>query len=615
MLLPRDAAPLNSLGLRKAAAGDAGRRGHVRRRRQLGGGGDAGRRGLRRRRRDAAALRPRRGAGEEGRLLRRARHPRRPAGGRGDGLPALRARLRGPLPRQRGRRVRRRLPRRRDAGALHPLQRAGEVPRPAGDGARPRGRLHGDRALRPALRRAARGRSCTAPPIRRATRATSSSPPRREQLGYLRFPLGGLASKAETRALAARYGLPVADKPDSQDICFVPNGSYAAVIEKLRPGAAEPGEIVHLDGRVLGRHDGVIRYTVGQRRGLGIGGGEPLFVVRLDAEARRVVVGPREALASRTVTVAEVNWLGDGAVRGGAGGRLGGRRCGCARPGRRSRRGSIRAGRSRARVELLAAGGGRGAGAGLRLLRAGGQRGCSAAAGSAARPDQDCFRAAKGTSLRRPGQGAEHGAERVLDRDRRASSPGAGAAVRAPAHREHLDRPGLCAGLPRGGGLAGARTWPTIGFEPAAATRRAIPIVVAHGGDGAGPHFLFYGHYDVQPVDPLELWDRPPFEPAIARRARGKAIFGRGASDDKGQVMTFLEAVRAWKAVTGRHPGAADRADRGRGGERLALAGAVPEGERGGAPRPRWRWSATPACWDRRRRRSPPCCAGSSGTR
>jgi tRNA-uridine 2-sulfurtransferase len=134
---------------------------------------------------------------------------------------------------------------------------------------------------------------------------------RREQLDYLRFPLGGLGSKAETRALAARYGLPVADKPDSQDICFVPQGNYAAVIEKLRPGAAEPGEIVHLDGRVLGTHDGVIRYTVGQRRGLGIGGGEPLFVVRLDADRRQVVVGPREALARREVPVVEVNWLGD----------------------------------------------------------------------------------------------------------------------------------------------------------------------------------------------------------------------------------------------------------------------------------------------------------------
>ncbi|MFO1209174.1 MAG: tRNA 2-thiouridine(34) synthase MnmA [Amaricoccus sp.] len=135
----------------------------------------------------------------------------------------------------------------------------------------------------------------------------------REQLAYLRFPLGGLASKAETRALAARYGLAVADKPDSQDICFVPDGSYSAVIEKLRPGAAEPGDIVHVDGRVLGRHAGVMRYTVGQRRGLGIGGGEPLFVVRLDPDARRVVVGPREALARRTVAVKEVNWLGDGA--------------------------------------------------------------------------------------------------------------------------------------------------------------------------------------------------------------------------------------------------------------------------------------------------------------
>jgi len=133
-----------------------------------------------------------------------------------------------------------------------------------------------------------------------------------EQLEYLRFPLGHLESKAETRALAARYGLPVADKPDSQDICFVPNGSYAAVIEKLRPGAAEPGEIVHLDGTVMGAHQGVIHYTVGQRRGLGIGGGEPFYVLRLDPGTRQVIVGPRAALASRSVSIAEVNWLGDG---------------------------------------------------------------------------------------------------------------------------------------------------------------------------------------------------------------------------------------------------------------------------------------------------------------
>jgi len=133
-----------------------------------------------------------------------------------------------------------------------------------------------------------------------------------EQLDYLRFPLGHLPSKQATRELAAKYGLQVADKPDSQDICFVPDGNYASVIEKLRPGAAEPGEIVHADGRVLGTHDGVIHYTIGQRRGLGIGGLEtPLYVVRLDVEARRVIVGPKDMLATRRVPLREINWLGD----------------------------------------------------------------------------------------------------------------------------------------------------------------------------------------------------------------------------------------------------------------------------------------------------------------
>ncbi|MDP2062814.1 MAG: tRNA 2-thiouridine(34) synthase MnmA [Phaeovulum sp.] len=133
-----------------------------------------------------------------------------------------------------------------------------------------------------------------------------------EQLAFLRFPLGHLASKAETRALAARYGLSVADKPDSQDICFVPNGNYAAVIEKLRPGAADPGEIVDLQGNLRGTHQGVIHYTVGQRRGLGLGGlGDPLYVVKLDPATRRVIVGPKEALATRTITLKEINWLGD----------------------------------------------------------------------------------------------------------------------------------------------------------------------------------------------------------------------------------------------------------------------------------------------------------------
>ena len=135
-----------------------------------------------------------------------------------------------------------------------------------------------------------------------------------QQLDYLRFPLGHLGSKAETRALAARYGLAVADKPDSQDICFVPNGNYAAVIEKLRPGAGDPGEIVDLAGQVLGRHQGIIHYTVGQRRGLGIGGLEdPLYVVRLDPVLRRVIVGPKAALATRIIPVREINWLGDAA--------------------------------------------------------------------------------------------------------------------------------------------------------------------------------------------------------------------------------------------------------------------------------------------------------------
>lgn len=137
----------------------------------------------------------------------------------------------------------------------------------------------------------------------------------REQLDYLRFPLGHLETKAETRALATSYGLTVADKPDSQDICFVPQGKYTDVIEKLRPGAAEPGEIVHLDGRVLGTHEGVMHYTIGQRRGLGISGGDPLYVLKLNAGAKKVIVGPKEALGSTCVAVKEINWLGDGALK------------------------------------------------------------------------------------------------------------------------------------------------------------------------------------------------------------------------------------------------------------------------------------------------------------
>jgi tRNA-specific 2-thiouridylase len=132
-----------------------------------------------------------------------------------------------------------------------------------------------------------------------------------EQLGFLRFPLGHLASKNDTRKLAVKYDLAVADKPDSQDICFVPDGDYASVIEKLHPGAAEPGDIEHVDGRVLGRHEGVIRYTVGQRRGLGIGGlDQPLYVISLDVDEKKVIVGPKELLKTRLVPLSEINWLG-----------------------------------------------------------------------------------------------------------------------------------------------------------------------------------------------------------------------------------------------------------------------------------------------------------------
>ena len=143
----------------------------------------------------------------------------------------------------------------------------------------------------------------------------------REQLDFLRFPLGDL-SKEQTRAIAREFGLAIADKRDSQDICFVPRGRYTDIVEKLKPGAVRPGDIVHVDGRVLGRHEGVIRYTIGQRRGLGVAAGAPLFVVRLDAENAQVVVGPREALAARTIALRDLNWLGAGDLPVAAGGGL-----------------------------------------------------------------------------------------------------------------------------------------------------------------------------------------------------------------------------------------------------------------------------------------------------
>ena len=132
----------------------------------------------------------------------------------------------------------------------------------------------------------------------------------RAQLASLMFPLGAM-KKSEVRALARSFALPVAEKSDSQDICFVPQGRYTSIVERLKPGAAEAGDIVHVDGRVLGRHEGIINYTVGQRRGLGIAGPAPFYVVRLDADRKQVVVGPRESLHTHWISLRDVNWLGD----------------------------------------------------------------------------------------------------------------------------------------------------------------------------------------------------------------------------------------------------------------------------------------------------------------
>jgi len=135
----------------------------------------------------------------------------------------------------------------------------------------------------------------------------------REQLEFLRFPLGGM-EKSETRKLAVELGLNVASKPDSQDICFVPTGKYTDVIEKIRPNAAVPGDLVHMDGRVLGQHRGIMYYTIGQRRGLGLpdgSGADPLFVVNIEAKTNHVVVGPREALLRSQIWLTDINWLGE----------------------------------------------------------------------------------------------------------------------------------------------------------------------------------------------------------------------------------------------------------------------------------------------------------------
>lgn len=134
-----------------------------------------------------------------------------------------------------------------------------------------------------------------------------------EQLDYLRFPLGDM-TKPQTRELARRFGLSVADKQDSQDICFVPTGRYTDVIERMKPNALEPGNIVDLEGRIIGQHEGIVHFTVGQRRGLGIASRAPLYVVKLDAAARRVIVGPREALRMHRIALRDINWIGGGSL-------------------------------------------------------------------------------------------------------------------------------------------------------------------------------------------------------------------------------------------------------------------------------------------------------------
>ncbi len=142
-----------------------------------------------------------------------------------------------------------------------------------------------------------------------------------EQLNFLRFPLGPL-QKSETRSLAAGFGLPVAGKPDSQDICFAPTGDYASIIRKLRPESGEQGEIVHADGTVLGKHPGIVNFTVGQRKGLGIATGEPLFVIRIEPASRRVIAGPREMLRTSRIRLRDVNWIGPGTLAQAVAGQL-----------------------------------------------------------------------------------------------------------------------------------------------------------------------------------------------------------------------------------------------------------------------------------------------------
>ena len=199
----------------------------------------------------------------------------------------------------------------------------------------------------------------------------------REQLDYPALSRSAGCEKPAVRRLAAELGLRAADKPDSQDICFVPEGRYATVVDRLRPRGALAGDIVHLDGRVLGRHEGVSRYTVGQRRGLDVAVGEPLFVVRLEPTARQVIVGPREALLARALRLKETNWLGDEASLEAAA-EAGQPVLARVRSTREPAPARLKLGRRRRRGRVRDARGRRGAGPGLRPLR---RRGALARAG------------------------------------------------------------------------------------------------------------------------------------------------------------------------------------------------------------------------------------------
>ena len=270
-----------------------------------------------------------------------------------------------PLPREGDRAVRARLCRGRDADSLRRLQPAHEIRRPVRGRQGPRRRHPGDRPLRRvATTTASGGRALyrAADPDRDQSYFLFATT--REQLAMLRFPLGALPKPRGAGAGRANSAWPSPTRPTARTSASCPAGHYSEMIERLLPGAAEAGDIVHIDGRVLGRHAGVLHYTIGQRRGLGIAAAEPLYVVALDARAPRVVVGPRQALETHRIRLRDVNWIGDGELAD----------IPARRPGDRGARAldppaGAGASAARRRGRIRRAGERRLAGAGLRVLR------------------------------------------------------------------------------------------------------------------------------------------------------------------------------------------------------------------------------------------------------